>query len=62
MNFMEYYGTLTDDELHLELLRVTNDSYLLCSSDEQAEAHYHERHTAIWSELQKRGLVQKEQA
>lgn len=59
LNYAEKFSKLTDDELHCELLRCTNDGYLLCSSEEQAAKHYHERRAAVWSELEKRKLVHK---
>lgn len=59
IDYAEKFSKLTDDELHYELLRCTNDSYLLRSPEEQAAAHYHERHTAVWAELRKRGLVHR---
>lgn len=60
IDYAEKFSKLTDDELHYELLRCTNDSYFLRSTEEQAATHYHERHTAVWAELRKRGLVHKE--
>ncbi len=53
------YCYLSDDELDLELIRLTNDSYLCRSEEELNNVHYYERHKAIWSELRKRGLTTK---
>ncbi len=59
LNYAEKFSKLTDEDLHYELLRCTNDSYLLRSPEEQAAKHYHERSAAVWAELKKRGLVHK---
>ena len=33
IDYAEKFSNLTDDELHYELLRITNDSYLLRSPE-----------------------------
>jgi len=53
------YCNYSDEDLDLELIRLTNDSYLCRSEKELNNVHYYERHKAIWSELLKRGLTTK---
>ncbi len=55
--YQERFCFLSDDELDLELIRLTNDSYLCRSDEELNNVHYYERHEAIWSELRNRGMV-----
>lgn len=47
MDWKSKYAKMTDEELQLELLRLTNDSYLLRSEQEQKTAEYYERHDAL---------------
>lgn len=49
---------LTDDELENELVKLTNDSYLLSTTSELQKADYYERHNAIWNEIDERGLTE----
>lgn len=56
MDWKNKFAKMTDDELQLELVRLTNDSYLLRSVQEQKTAEYHERHDALRAELDFRKL------
>lgn len=53
------YFNYSDAELDSELIRLTNDSYLCRSVEDLDNVHYYERHKALWSELRRRGLVEK---
>lgn len=59
MSWQEEYEKLDNDALLYELVCCTNDGYIYTKS-ELNEKGYYERREAIWAELRKRGLAEKE--
>lgn len=57
INWNEKVKNLDDYELELELIKLTNDSYLH-TRKELENSDYFERHEAIWAELEVRGEVE----
>ncbi len=53
-DYVNKYALMSDKELQLELLRVTNDSYLLHTAEEQKAAAYRQRSKALRAELDRR--------
>lgn len=53
-DYASKYAQMSDEELQMELIRVTNDSYLLYMAEEQEVADYRQRSGALRAELDSR--------